>query len=501
MVDQLLDVARNDNLVGEAPEFIDFGAHVQLICSSVSSLFDDKSLSIEQYLEQNLIVNIQASAAEKIIVNLLTNAVKYTHRGGAIEVKCQSKEDYVELLIKDNGIGIVAEQHSKIFERFVRIHNKEEEHIPGAGIGLALVKELVERFNGSISVKSQLNIGSEFLIKFPVVKADTQVISTQSLNNNYILQEKRVVDEGFMNDKARPSEIAEELSVDNLDTTEIEGKPTILIVEDHPEVQAYIKEGLSDGFHCIVASDGDEGIKKAMELIPDVVITDLMMPIKNGFELSRVLRADMKTSHIPIIMLTAKGDDESRLQAWKTDIDEYMNKPFNLQELKLRVRSLLNIRLLMSQRISTSIKLAPQSDGLETKKDIDVQSALIKVDESTRFIGVCEKDKRFMSQLEKLLEQHYQNPDLKVEQICPELAMSERQLNRKMKALLAQTFSNYLRSYRLRKGAGLLKQQVPITLVAMESGFSTQSYFSRCFKAQYGLSPKEYTQLNIKQSE
>mgnify|MGYP001466133302 CR=1 FL=1 len=261
-------------------------------------------------------------------------------------------------------------------------------------------------------------------------------------------------------------------------------KPSILVVDDDARLRSLLQRFLEDdGFVVRTAHDGSQMDKLLQRELFSLVVLDLMLPGEDGISICKRLRED--NGDIPIIMLTAKGDDESRLEAWKTDIDEYMNKPFNQQELLLRVGSLLNIRQLISQRIG----------GL-THSNISVKKDSTIALDATRFAGVSEKDKRFLRQLADLLEKQYHDVELKVTQIFPELAMSERQFHRKMKALLAQTFSDYLRSFRLQKGAEMLLKGEAVTQVAMDCGFSTANYFSRCFKAQYSLSPKQYVQQN-----
>ena len=504
MVDQLLDLARLDHVKFEDKDVIDFGVVLKRTHDSVFSLFESKNITSSLKLGEGLMVNMGADTVEKIIINLISNAVKYTQAGGVIDVCCHQTDGQITFSVKDNGYGIEKAQQQRIFERFVRANDQEIEHIVGAGIGLALVKELVESVNGKISVSSELTKGAEFIVILPLAQTsaltdETKPLVSRDENNKkgaqtlfsqeIITQEVELLltnDQGSLdpdNENQNQSESVNSLTEPS--SLLLTNKPQVLIVEDHKDMQTYIVQCLEQEYDCIVADNGEHGIKMALALIPDLIVTDLMMPKRNGFELARVLRTDMKTSHIPIVMLTAKGDDESRLEAWKTDIDEYMNKPFNQQELLLRVGSLLNIRQLISQRIG----------GL-THLNISVEKDSTIALDATRFAGVSEKDKRFLRQLADLLEKQYHDVELKVTQISPALAMSERQFHRKMKALLAQTFSDYLRSFRLLKGAEMLLKGEAVTQVAMDCGFSTANYFSRCFKAQYGLSPKQYVQQN-----
>lgn len=467
MVDQLLDLARLDSGKQENTQTIDFSYVVKRTYDSLFSLFDSKQLKASLDLEDNLAVQLSTDAAEKILVNLLSNAAKYTPEQGEINVSCSQRAQSIELLIKDSGIGIAFEQQEKVFERFVRVHDENETQVPGAGIGLALVKELVESCGGSIELNSEPGQGSAFIVTLPLAKL-ADIESQLSFDEQIIEQEKEIL---------MPSPISENEELEPVDEVATD-KPQVLIIEDHPDMQQFIAESLKADYHCLFANDGEQGIKLAIEQVPDLIVTDLMMPKKDGFEVARVLRDDLKTSHIPIVMLTAKGDDESRLEAWKTDIDEYMAKPFNQDELLLRAKNLLNIRYLMGQRLTKEIPQTAKSNTVES--------------ENTRLAGLSDKDKLFLNRLESLVAKQYQDTSLNATSACSELALSERQFHRKMKALLSQTFSDYLRSNRLKVGAKMLGDGLQVTQVALDCGFSSQSYFSQCFKAQYGLSPSQY---------
>jgi signal transduction histidine kinase/ligand-binding sensor domain-containing protein/DNA-binding response OmpR family regulator len=500
MVDQLLDLARLDSVKDEDNGTIDFGLVIKRIHVSFSSLFESKKITSSLKLSEGLVVSIGIDRAEKIIINLVSNAVKYTPAGGNIDILCHHVDGQITFIVKDNGYGIDKKQQQLIFQRFVRANDKNIDHITGAGIGLALVKELVESARGKITVRSEIKKGSEFIVTLPLAEAPLVTDEPQHsknldeyseqnalpiLSGEAVVQEVELLlttEQNFSDKQPQRKSVSDSTELSRQLFT---NKPQVLIVEDHKEMQAFIVQCLEQEYDCIVADNGEHGIEIALATIPDLIVTDLMMPRRNGFELARVLRTDMKTSHIPIVMLTAKGDDDSRLEAWKTDIDEYIHKPFNQQELILRVGSLLNIRQLISQRVG----------GL-THSNIQVGDDSPRTIEATRFVGVSEKDKRFMHQLADLLEKQYHDTELKVTQIFPELAMSERQFHRKMKALLAQTFSDYLRSFRLQKGSEMLLKGGGVTQVALACGFSTANYFSRCFKAQYSLSPKQYVQQN-----
>ncbi len=462
MVDQLLDLARLDSPNIEQNTRVNVSALLENIHMSMHSLFQERELSTSTFIEPGLVVNAGIDALEKIIVNLLSNAIKYTPRGGHIEICARASDDVVHFSIKDNGVGIAPQEQEKIFNRFVRLSAQTEDRAPGAGIGLALVKQLVHFLNGSISVDSERGEGACFTVSLPLagteVEGEKDTVATRSQS---VEQEIEALREARL-----PSNAS-----DSGDSCTQEDRPRVLIVEDHPEMRGFIQQALSSQYRCFLADDGLSGIKTALEEVPELIITDLMMPNKSGFELANVVRNDTRTSHIPIIMLTAKADEQSRLQAWKSDIDDYVEKPFDAGELLLRCENLISIRRILSQRLGTALSYTAAAD----------------------IPALHEKDRAFVENLRELVTAHYTDSQLNATMISRELAMSESQLQRKIKALLGQSVPDYIRSFRLQKGAELLQQKgTLITEVAYQVGFSSPNYFSSCFKAHYGITPKAY---------
>jgi len=464
MVDQLLDLARLDDSSERSSRVINFPSVVKYSFDSFFSLYQQKNIHTSIHLADKIGVNISSDAAEKIIVNLLSNAAKYTPEGGQVIVDCRTQDQQMVLTVSDSGIGIPKEQQSGIFERFVRVQNQETEQIPGVGVGLALVKELVHKYNGNISVKSELGHGSEFKVVFPSQAFSENIIDPQEHHTTAIELEKSALTQ--TPEASADSTIEQE--------TGSEQKPLVLVIEDHPDMRNYIHQVLASDYQVITAVDGVNGLDTAIEQVPDLIITDFMMPKMNGLKVSQHLRNNLQTSHIPIIMLTAKGDDSTKLVAWKSDIDEYMAKPFDAEGLSARVANLLSIRRLMAKRLSDS-------------SDIGISSALPSANN-----GVSDKDLQFLDSFKQFVADHYSESDLKAQRVSEHLHMSERQFHRKLKALLEQTFSDYVRHYRLEQGAIKLRTGEPVTKVALDCGFSSQSYFSQCFKAQFGISPKDF---------
>lgn len=250
----------------------------------------------------------------------------------------------------------------------------------------------------------------------------------------------------------------------------------ILIVEDNPDLRSFISESLSNEFELELAENGEQGLKKAQENIPDLILSDILMPKMDGYELANAIRSDQATSHIPIILLTAKGDDLSRMKGWEEQVDDYLTKPFKLKELKLRINRLLTIRDILRKKHTSELhnKLATKNQEV-----ISFQS---------------KRDLEFFNRFEAVIEHHYQNEHFSRTEAASELAMSSRQLNRKLSALVDYNFAEYLRKFRLQKSRELLLSGRQVTEVAYDVGFNSPSYFSSCFKAEFNKTPKRYVE-------
>ncbi|TQV88658.1 hybrid sensor histidine kinase/response regulator transcription factor [Aliikangiella coralliicola] len=466
MVDQLLDIARIDSDQKSDFEIINLSELVKKIAVNMQSLAEERKLNIKINVSDSAYVQVNYDAAEKVIVNLVSNAIKYNSPNGTISIKLETNKDKVFFSISDTGIGIPSSEQERIFERFVRLEQNETD-IPGAGIGLALVKELVERYQGKISIKSEIDQGSCFSIEWPKAENKEHLHSSEintEIDLDSIISTQEV-------DAIRNSQSTIEVS--SQEETLAENKPKVLIVEDHPEMRAMLNNLLNSNYDCELAKNGSEGIEKAINTIPDLVITDLMMPGKSGFDVAKALRNDTKTSHIPIILLTAKGDIGSRLTAWKTEIDEFITKPFDQHELLVRCQNLLNIRRLLSSRVNSQLNN-------------------VNHDERVSLEGISLRDQEFIKSLEDAVESRYSNDKLTVSILSGLLFMSEKQLQRKVKALLNQSIPDYVRNYRMRKAAELLESGMQVSQTAFEVGFSSASYFGSCFKACFGVNPSEY---------
>jgi len=463
MVDQLLDLARLEHKSDIEKEVIDASSLVHQIVLQFSSAFDDKSIRLEEDIEDQLYIKISSDSFEKIVVNLVSNAIKFSSIDTAISVKLYKKNECVVLSVKDNGIGFDEKDKGKIFERFTRLSFAER--YQGFGIGLALAKEITEYYNGRIEAKSQIGKGAEFILSLP--KAEPELASTELMPQHEEYRNRTELYPHY--------DIISQTRVEphtNIQQNTVAHQNTVLIIEDNADMRRFIVDGLSHRYSCVTAEDGIKGIETAIELVPDLIITDLMMPRKDGFEVTEVIRNDSRTSHIPIIMLTARTDIETRKFAWKSDIDEFFEKPFSSDELILRAENLLNIRQILSERVNQS---------LANNDDSSIQR-------------LNTKDREFIDKFRNLIAENYNEDNLNLGLLCDQLAMSERQMQRKIKAVLNQTATEYIRNYRLQQGALLLKNGLTISEVTYQVGFSATTYFSSCFKAYYGVSPTTYQQ-------
>ena len=337
LINQLLDLSRLDSgrleLKAAKQNIIPF---LKGIAMSFESLAIMNSIKFNlNVTEDELMVYFDREKMETIIKNLLSNAFKFTPNENEISVslkKCD--ESSIEIKIRDTGIGISEEQLPKIFDRFYQVNSAHTREHGGTGIGLSLVKELVELHHGSISVDSKLGEWTEFKIILPLGNEHLTPREIVEIDNQLPL-EKLTIDKSELMYSANHNSNSENL---------ITNKNIILIVEDNADVREFIKDSLGNDYHFEEAENGEEGIRKAEEIIPDLIISDVMMPKMDGNEMTRRLKSDQKTSHIPIIMLTAKSGQEYRIEGLETGADDFLTKPFDAKELHIRIKNLINLR-------------------------------------------------------------------------------------------------------------------------------------------------------------
>ncbi|MEM6517082.1 MAG: ATP-binding protein [Bacteroidota bacterium] len=405
--------------------------------------------------KEKWLTNYDAEKWNKIVYNLLFNAIKFTPSNGRILLKLtkqqENNKEQIKLLVADNGIGIDNKELSLIFNRFYQVNDSITRSYEGTGIGLSLVKELVELQKGTIKVASEKGKGTSFEVSIPVLQH--KIISKSDEEVTLDLEAKSHAEFTHTTPKTNKQKL------------------TLLIIEDNKALQSYIADCLN-GYNIFFASNGSEGIERALEIIPDLIITDIMMPLKDGFEVTKALRNNLITSHIPIIILTAKTSLKSRLNGIQTGVDVYLTKPFNAIELNLRVEKLIEIRYSLQQKY--------QKLGQITSNQLPK--------------NYLEKERIFMDKVNLFIKQHLKNSDLNGRIISQHFRMSRMQLHRKLKAITNLNTSELIQSVRLEVASELLKtQRLNVSEVAFQTGFTSSSYFSKVFKKKFGISPSEIT--------
>ncbi|MFQ5651673.1 MAG: ATP-binding protein [bacterium] len=452
---------------------------IRQVVASFESAAARKGVALTLRAPEVIIASFDRDSLEKILSNLISNALKFTPEGGKVEVMAElqveaekirdSKPEslqrgWIEMTVKDTGIGIPAEQLDRIFDRFYQVDQSATRTHEGTGIGLALTKELVELHGGEIRVESEAGCGSFFLVRLPQGQAqmDSQIVEEPELETD--LPEAAIL--AFELEQAEKPEVGSETAQEPGTEQEL---PIVLVVEDSRDMRSYIREILDKEFGVLETENGTNGLKNALETIPDLVVSDVMMPGMDGFELCKKLKTDERTCHIPVILLTARASGESKISGLEIGADDYLTKPFDAHELEVRVKNLIEQRRKLRERFSREITLQP----------LDV--------------AVTSMDARFLERAMAVIDEHIADPDFTPEQFARKVALSRMQLHRKLRALTNQTTGEFIRTMRLRRAAQLLRQKSgTVTEIAYEVGFNSLSHFARSFKALFGQLPSEY---------
>ncbi|QHT71654.1 response regulator [Rhodocytophaga rosea] len=475
LINQLLDISkleaggmRLENEVGELMAFVK--AHF----FSFDSLAAHRQIKLNfHHNPGSLWVKFDKDKIEKVVTNLFSNAMKFTPRGGEISVNIsvepiqnsKSKLRKVLVTVRDTGIGIEADKLEKIFDRFYQIDSSHTRNYEGTGIGLSLTKELISLYGGNIRVESEPGKGSCFFVELTLEEVSQQESIDGSLQTHNEELVARLSDHSLTDGSYSLEELPNQLD---------ESLPLLLIVEDHADLSSYIRNTFIEKYRVVHASNGKEGLDKAQELIPDLIISDWMMPQMTGMELCRKLKTDERTSHIPVIMLTARASMQDKLVGLENGADVYLTKPFNTEELIAQVKNLILQRRRLRERFSKTAML------VDSSKDSN------KIEYSST-------DEKFLKKVFSILEKSYESTDFNVEVLEEQLNMSHTQLYRKLKALTDQPPVELVRDFRLRKAAILIaSKQETVSQVAYKVGFSNLSYFTKSFRKLYGVPPSEY---------
>ena len=403
----------------------------------------------------------------RIVFNLLSNALKYTPAGGEIFVSLKDEGANLRLDVKDTGKGISQDEADKIFERFFQAKGAAS----GTGIGLALVKSFVELHHGEARVESEPGKGSDFIVVIPreqegnsqVIHNDVDIVDNSA--NASASDGKNVVDESvlqYIDDGNRSRGKVQQLVSENTN------RPTVLVIDDNTDIRQYERTLLQDEYIVLEAADGKEGLSVAIKEVPDLVICDVMMPVMDGLEFTKQLKTNTATSHIPVIMLTAKNLEEHRAEGYEHGADSYITKPFHSKVLLARIENLLRQRQLLKNLYQGS---------KEAEKEISEAH-------------LEDRDKQFLKQLQAIIQKNLSDSEFGVEDMGQQIGLSRVQLYRKVKAMTGSSVVDLLRKARLAKARRLLEtRSMSVSEVAYEVGFSAPSYFTKCFKEEYGMLP------------
>jgi signal transduction histidine kinase/DNA-binding response OmpR family regulator len=428
---------------------------------------------------------IDKEKIEKIITNILSNALKFTPEGGRIEVEAAKDGEYLNVRISDTGIGIPADKILKIFNRFYQVdrsHTREQE---GTGIGLSLTKELVELHKGKIEVESTEGKGTTFVIRIPLGKEhlkpeeicepekDEQKADLASGQVSFGPEEMMYHEEPKKGKPEIGVITGTDLSVDpsrrRLAEADEAEKPLLLIVEDNADVRNYIKKNVKKDYRILEAIDGEDGWTKSIEQLPDIIVSDVMMPRMDGFTLCDKLKTDERTSHIPVILLTAKASSQDKIEGFATGADDYIMKPFEPEEVEARIENLIEQR----KRIHEHFR----------------KHGLFEIEEEK----ITPVDQKFLQRTVSMITKQMSDAGFGVEELAAEMAVSRSVLLKKIEALVGEPPSELIKRTRLNKAAKLIEGKFGnISEIALEVGFNNPSYFAECFKKQFGCSPSQY---------
>ena len=482
LIDQLLDLSRLE--ADSMPTHWRHGDWVQFLkamATSFGTLADQQNILLESnWPEENPPAWYIPDLLDKVVVNLLSNALKFTPSGGevilAVSVAGKPRPhpwpgstgeqgempdaDMITVMVRNTGSHIPPDDLEFVFDRFHQVVEQSDFSDLGSGIGLALVKELTEWCGGQVGVTSDLQTGTTFTVTLPVyLSAPQGALAPEAAE--------------AITPSTDPSR---ELEAPETDGDEIEEGiestlPSILIVEDNADLRHYVRDELSDEFQVLVAANGKSGLELARREIPDLVLSDVMMPVMDGLELCRQLKADDLTNHIPVILLTAKAEASSRKEGLQTGADDYVAKPFDVEELRIRIQNLIEQRRLLAERYN---QLEVARPG---RAPNPVPSA----------------DDRFLARARDIIADHYEDPDFRVDGLCREIGMSRTQLHRKLKAVSGRSAGDFLRTERLNKAAEMLATgEKNVTEVAYSVGYRSLSQFAKAFREQFGMAPSDF---------
>ena len=448
LIDQLLELSKLEN---EAVDLVAYPTHMGKFCQHIVDVFmplaeaKKVTLTYEEIGEQRSAL-IDRNMVEKVLFNLLSNAFKFTPSGKSIELILSEHTDHFGIVVRDHGIGVPKEDLSHLFDRFYQ--GKDGQRVRGTGIGLALTKEYVELHHGEISVESTVGKGTSFHIKMPYEQPDWDLTKNDP---EYKIARVEFDEESYSDRIPNPE----------LDLEEPQAKPILLLVEDDDELRRFTRSMLEKDYTLVEAINGEEGIELANSYLPDLIITDVMMPKKSGTELCSEVKSNRLTAHIPIIMLTAKSAEEDKITGLEVGADDYLLKPFNATEVQLKVRNTLRLRDTIIANFT--------SGGKPSSEDVFVQEFF------------------------DAIQSRYEEPELGVNDLADAMGVSRSQLHRKIAGVTGLSAARWLRQIRLAKAKEfLLDPDLNVSEVCYSVGFNNPSYFAKCFKEEFGILPVDF---------
>ncbi len=466
LVNQMLDLARLEG--GRLPLNMvqgDVVIFLKYLLESFESLAQAKSISLHfNSTMENFYMDFDTEKLRQVVGNLVQNSIKFTPEGGRVEVKVSTVKDQVRIDVEDTGRGIPADHLDKIFDRFHQVDASDTRSGEGTGIGLTLAKELVKLIGGTISVASEPGRGTTFTVLLPVARTAKAIPTFRPIESDFSIVENVP--------KPQPTPAVEET---------VSSLPTLLIIEDNPDVVRYISLILQNNYQLLTAPNGKLGLDMARAEAPDLILSDVMMPEMNGYEVCRVLKNDLVTSHIPIVLLTAKGDLDSRTEGLETGADAYLVKPFEEKELKVTLKKLFDNQARLREFYTSNEFFSMRNAG--PKKDLHTSS----------------KDQEFFLRFVDLVEAHLSDPLFSAEQLSQLSFVSYNTCLRKVKAITGMTINEYIRYIRLQQAAHRLLHDLgkPVSRIAEEVGYNSPNYFSRDFRKYMGCTPVEYRNRGV----
>ena len=503
LVNQILDFRKIQNKKMKMQvQQLNVVAFVRKIMDNFESVAEEHNIDfLFQTEKEALNLWVDADKFEKIVFNLLSNAFKYTPNGKMITVFIREDEGTVSVGVQDQGIGIAENKRKSLFVRFENLVDKNIFNQASSGIGLSLVKELVEMHKATISVDSRLGEGSCFKVDFLKGKEHYNSLVEFILEDSVApLSMERIVDiaNSSLQTEAAIADAPDlEVSAVKEEAEESSSKELMLLVEDNQELRSFLRSIFASTYRVVEASDGMEGWSKALKYLPDIIISDVMMPEKDGIEMTRELRADMTTSHIPIILLTAKTTIESKLEGLEYGADDYITKPFSATYLQARVENLLMQRKKLQNfyrdsltHVTVSETPVAQGETLTVHASTGPESSAA---EEPAMPEMSPNDRKFMDKLVDLMEQNMDNGELVVDDLVRELAVSRSVFFKKLKTLTGLAPIEFIKEMRIKRAAQLIETgEFNMTQISYMVGINDPRYFSKCFKAQVGMTPTEY---------